>query len=60
MNATMNKFLLAFLGEKFMPKMRFRQPGFICNVCEPFAKNKKTMKKIKNMKCKKYLSKRIR
>ena len=33
-----NKFLLA--GNKFMPEMHFKQPGFTYSVCGPFTKNK--------------------
>ena len=32
------KFLLA--GEKFMPEMHLKQPGFTCTACGPFTKNK--------------------
>ena len=38
MNQIINKFLLA--GNKFMPKMHLRQPGFTCSACWPFARNK--------------------
>ena len=34
----MNKFLL--VGEKFMPEMHLKQPGFIYSACGPFTKNK--------------------
>ena len=34
MNKTMNKFFLA--GDKFMPEMHFRLPGFMHSACEPF------------------------
>ena len=37
MNETITKFSLA--GEKFMPEMHFRQPGFTYNSCGPFTKN---------------------
>ena len=38
MNEIVNKFLLA--GEKFMPEMRLKQPGFTYSACGPFTKNK--------------------
>ena len=38
MNKIVNKFLLA--GDKFMPEMHLRQPGFTCSACGPFTKNK--------------------
>ena len=34
MNEIVNKFLLA--GDKFMPKMHLKQPGFTYSVCGPF------------------------
>ena len=45
MNKIVNKFLLA--GDKFMPKMHLKQPGFTYNACGPFTKNKefKNLKK---------------
>ena len=39
MKKTDNNFLLA--GDKFMPKMHLRQPGFTYSACEPFTKTKK-------------------
>ena len=38
MNEIVNKFLLA--GDKFMPKMQLRQPGFKYSACGPLRKNK--------------------
>ena len=38
MNNIINKFSLT--GDKFMPEMHLRQPGFIYNACGPFAKYK--------------------
>ena len=45
MNEIINKFLLA--GDKFMPEMHLRQPGFTYSACGPFTKNKefKNLKK---------------
>ena len=45
MNEIINKFLLA--GDKFMPEMHLRQPGFIYNACGPFIKNKERIQKFK-------------
>ena len=45
MNEIVNKFLLA--GDKFMPEMRLRQPGFTYSTCEPFTKNKERIQKFK-------------
>ena len=43
MNNTINKFLLA--GDKFMPEMHLRQPGFTYSACRPFTKHKERIKK---------------
>ena len=43
-NEIVNKFLLA--GDKFMPEMHLKQPGFTYTACGPFTKNKKRIKKI--------------
>ena len=43
MNKIINKFLLA--GNKFMPEMRLRQPGFTYSVCGPFTTNEERIKK---------------
>ena len=45
MNAIINKFVLA--GDKFMPEMHLKQPGFTYNACGLFTKNKERIKKIK-------------
>ena len=39
MNEIVNKFLLA--GDKFMPEMHLKQPGFTYSACGPFTENKK-------------------
>ena len=44
MNEIVNKFLLA--GDKFMPEMHLKQPGFTYRACGPFTKNKKKNSKI--------------
>ena len=43
MNEIVNKFLLT--GDKFMPKMHLKQPGFTYGACGPFTKNKKRIEK---------------
>ena len=43
MNDIINKFLLA--GDKCMPEMHLRQPGFTYSACGPFTKNKERIKK---------------
>ena len=43
MNEIVNKALL--VGDKFMPKMHLKQPGFSCSACGPFTKNKETIEK---------------
>ena len=45
MNEIVNKFLLA--GDKFMPKMHLKQPGFTYSACEPFTTNKERIQKFK-------------
>ena len=45
MNEIVNKFLLA--GDKFMPKMHLKQPGFTYSACDPFTKNKERIQKFK-------------
>ena len=45
MNTIVNKFLLE--GDKFMPEMHLRQPGFTYSACRPFTKNKGGIKNFK-------------
>ena len=45
MNEIVNNFLLA--GDKFMPKMDLKQPGFTYSVCGPFTENKERIQKLK-------------
>ena len=45
MNDIINNFLLA--GDKFMPEMHLRQPGFTYSACGPFNKNKERIQKFK-------------
>ena len=43
MNRIVNKF--SFAGDKFMPEMHLRQPGFTFSACGPFTKNKQRIQK---------------
>ena len=43
MNEIINKFLL--VGDKFMPKMHLKQPGFTDSACGLFTKNKERIEK---------------
>ena len=45
MNEIVNKFLL--VGDKFVPEMHLRQPGFTYSACGPFTKSKKRIKNSK-------------
>ena len=45
MNEIVNKFLLA--GNKFMPEIDLRQPGFTYSACGPFTKIKQRIKSLK-------------
>ena len=45
MNEIVNKFLLA--GDKFMPEMHLRQPGFTYSACGHLQKKKKEYKNLK-------------
>ena len=43
MNEIVNAFLL--VGDKFMPEIHLKQPGFTYNACGPFTKNKERIEK---------------
>ena len=45
MNELVNKYLLA--GNKFMPEMHLKHPGFAYSACELFPKNKEGIQKFK-------------
>ena len=45
MNEIDNTFLLA--GQKFMPEIHLKQPGFTYSACDPFTKNKENIQKSK-------------
>ena len=53
MNEIVNKFLLA--GDKFMPEMHLKQPGFTYSACGSFTKNKERIKKFKETGDTKYI-----
>ena len=44
MNEIVKKFLLT--GDKFMPEMHLKQPGFTYRACGPFTKKKKEFKNL--------------
>ena len=43
MNEIVNKFLLA--GDKFMPEVHLKQPGFTYSACGPFTRKKERIEK---------------
>ena len=43
MNKIVNKFLLT--GDRFMPELHLRQPGFTYSTCDPFTKNRERIEK---------------
>ena len=43
MNEIVNKVLL--VGDRFMPELYLKQPGFTCSTCGPFTKNKERIQK---------------
>ena len=45
MNEIVSKVLL--VGDKFVPEMHLKQPGFTYSACEPFTKNKEKIQKFK-------------
>ena len=54
-----NQFFLA--GDKFMPEIHLRQPGFMYSACRTCSKNKERMQKFKDRRFTTlYLSKPIR
>ena len=44
MNEIVNKYLLA--GDKFMPELHLKQPGFTYSACGTFIRNKERIEKI--------------
>ena len=55
MNEIVNKFLLA--GDKFMPEMHLKQPGFTYSACGPFTKNKERIQNSKETEDASYICK---
>ena len=55
MNEIVNKFL--FSGDKFMPEMYLKQPGFIYSACETLTKNKERIQKFKEIGDRSYIYK---
>ena len=53
MNDVVNNFLLA--GDKFMPEMDSRQPGFTDSTYGPFTKNKERIQRFKETRDTKYI-----
>ena len=53
MNDIINKFLLG--GDKFMPEMHLKRPGFTYSASGPFTKNKERIQKIKEAGDTKYI-----
>ena len=53
MNKIVNKFLLA--GDKFMPEINLRQPGFTYSACRLFTKNKERIQKFKETRDSRYI-----
>ena len=47
MNANKNEIINTFLlvGDKFMPEMHLKQPGFSYSACGPFTKNEERIEK---------------
>ena len=54
MNNTINKFLL--VGDKFMPEMHLKQPGFTYSACGPFTKHKERIQKFKEKSDARYIN----
>ena len=53
MNEIVNKCLLA--GDRFMPEIHLKQPGFTYSACGTFTKNKKRIQKFKETGNTKYI-----
>ena len=55
MNEIVNKYLID--GDKFMPEMHLKQPGFTYSACGPFTKTKEKIQKFKETGDTKYIYK---
>ena len=53
MNKIINKFLLT--GDKVIPELHLKQPGFTCSACWPFAKHSQRIQKFRETGNLKYL-----
>ena len=53
MNEIVNKYL--FAGDKFIPEMYLRHPGFTYSACGPLTKNKERIKKFKDTEDSRYI-----
>ena len=53
MNKITNKFFLT--GDKFMPELLYKQPGFTYSACGPFTKHPKRIQKLRETGNLKYL-----
>ena len=58
MNENVNKCLLA--GDKFLPGMHLKQPGFTYRACGSFTKTKKELESLCRLKYRFYLQKGVR
>ena len=47
MNDIINKFSL--VGDKYMPEMHLRQPGFTYSACGPFTKNNERIQNLNKL-----------
>ena len=47
MNQIINKFLLN--GDKFMPELHLKHPGFTYSACGPFAKHRERIQKFRHI-----------
>ena len=57
MNEIVNKFLLT--GDKCMPEMHLKQPGFTYSACGSFTKNKERIENFMNTGKRNYIDKMI-
>ena len=57
MNEIVNKFLL--VGNKFMPRLHLKQPGFTYSACGSFTKNKERIENFMNTGKRNYIDKMI-
>ena len=55
MNEIVNTFLL--VGDKSMPEMNLKQPGFTQSACGPFTKNKERIEKFVQTRNKNFIHK---